>query len=508
MLKETDSAWKVIGRRLTSVGRAEATLRGDSLDIQLARKALYVDKAADVSVVVSFYYRSRGGCGGMGIGRPNSLPGLGNGTVDACRPDGCLIQSLPYAGAEPDDDNRDYFAFVEDMNFDGLPDVGILFSQGLHNIYYDCWLWRKEAGCFVRYEDMRGVADPRFDRERERVLSFEHISATDNTETEYAWENGRLLPAMRTIREVSGDNGNIVVRRFIRGDCQPTEGGACEDEEVENAYYRPDLSGLNLFLYSPSDTLDVAVLPNGEWWSWRADEDRTLFIESRRMPALDHEKEAVEHLVWAEWPLARETMISPFPALAEKLAYPAFKAEFLDGENEDARQFVAALVFADEWSFWFVLNASVDARLDSDADADADAVVGNERLRKDMEKLLLGIEAIDPADGDFLPSFGIPVYLAGADSPLRISVMGALVQIKKVVDPERFFQIGDDQIAYRYDGPGTVSGRPVLFFSFGADSREKFTAERHFAVDVEGLVYEMDVLEGGEYRLWEDHENP
>ncbi|MDR2391397.1 MAG: hypothetical protein LBE84_06945, partial [Planctomycetota bacterium] len=107
---------------------------------------------------------------------------------------------------------------------------------------------------------------------------------------------------------------------------------------------------------------------------------------------MDYERETVERLVRIEWPPAREITISPFQALAERIAYPAFKAEFLDGENEDTRQFAAALVFADDWSFWFVLAASANAELDSSANADA---AGNEGLDKDMERLLLDVETVD-----------------------------------------------------------------------------------------------------------------
>ncbi|MDR1611899.1 MAG: hypothetical protein LBT97_03840 [Planctomycetota bacterium] len=439
---------------------------------------------------------------------------IGATSVDVYRPDGSLLQALPCGGDEPDDDNRDFFAFVEDMDFDGFPDVGVLFSQG-QKILYDAWRWRPEAGAFVRYEGMRDIPSPRFDPESKRVTSFE-LAGRGEAKTIFAWENGELVPLEQTVQYLDDDGGKIVISRYARGADgelrlvgeerrRVEEMGDCEDDVLDDASYRPDLPGLNLFLNPPADPLDVAVLPNGEWWLWRADEDRTLFIESRRLPALDYEKEAAERLVRTGWPMAREIAVAPFSALAEKITYPAFKAEFLVGENEDTRQFVAALVFTEEWSFWFVLYASADELLGPpDAGADADAVVGNERLRKYMEKLLLDIDAVDPAGGDFLPSFGIPVYMTGADSTLRISVMDALIRIKKVAGPEDSPWLGEGGIAYRYDGPGSAAGKPALLFSFGADSREKFTAERRYAVDDAGLVYEMDVLAGGEYWQLED----
>jgi hypothetical protein len=169
------------------------------------------------------------------------------GSVDVHRPDGALLQSLPYGGDEPDEDNRDFFTFVEDMDFDGFPDVGILFSQG-QKIYYDAWLWRSDAEAFVWYEDMRDIPSPRFDSESKKVTSFAQVGRGFE-KTVLAWENGKLVPFERTMQCLDGDSGNIVISRYLRGadgelrlvneeTRQPTE-DAYEDDAMGDAYYRP-----------------------------------------------------------------------------------------------------------------------------------------------------------------------------------------------------------------------------------------------------------------------------
>ena len=664
------------------------------------------------------------------------------GSVDVYRPDGSLLQSLPCAGDEPAENNRDYFTFVEDMDFDGFPDVGVLFSQGMQNIYYDCWLWREEAGRFVKNEDMRDTANPRFDRERERVLSFEHVSASGSVETDYVWENGWLIPIERITREISGDSDKLVIRRFVRDDdgelrlskekmyslaelnsdegwglesdywlseerpsletdrfrdrakireipvvnnlgfglaavythapghepwkiagplmdgeparvdrsnlrasrrliVEKAQNGNAEAPEIQffNAAYLDNVDRLRLeltfrdagnggggipalvtvedgrkdaviaglpfdillsFLESEAgldsalyaelmfplaadgwESYDFAVASGGVPWRllspgpvFREGEDGQKYLSAIAFGAGMTRRELLGFLdefhgaqIMPGAVLMGDGTVYAFGEEAKKLpgAIPAVGTEGVDGgnplailkerlgewidrhcppehpdmklflESPEARyelrfnsgsdtaelrfQHKAATAAEEEAAGTphpFVLKIGVesvdvyrpDGSLLQSLPCDGDRPDDDNRdffaFVKDMEKLLLDAEFVDPADGDFLPSFGIPVYLAGADSPLRISVMDALIRIKKVVAPEDSPWNGDGRAAYRYDGPGTAAGKPAILFSFGADSREKFTAERHFAVDGAGRVYEMDILAGGEYRQRED----
>ena len=138
-------------------------------------------------------------------------------TVDVFDQAGRSIQSLPFGGETPDQDNKDYFAVVEDLNFDGLPDVRILFSRGNANVYYDCWLWRPEENAFARRDDMRELSNPVFDREARAIHVYEHGSATSHVKGTLAWENGDdLVWVAKTVQDQADDGENIVVRRYLR----------------------------------------------------------------------------------------------------------------------------------------------------------------------------------------------------------------------------------------------------------------------------------------------------
>ena len=158
------------------------------------------------------------------------------GRVDVYRPNGSLLQSLPYEGDEPDDDNRDHFTMVRDMNFDGFPDVGVLFWEGAR-IQYDAWLWRPESGAFVQYEAMRDIPNPGFDAEARQVTSFELCCGTGSAETVFAWENGALVALRRVERVPDEASGSITVSRYARGadgELQLVEEEITGPEKTEN----------------------------------------------------------------------------------------------------------------------------------------------------------------------------------------------------------------------------------------------------------------------------------
>ena len=433
-------------------------------------------------------------------------------TVEVSDRNGHLIQSLPFVGEELNDRNREYFAIVEDMNFDGFPDVRILFSQGTVNIYYDWWLWDREVNAFIRYEEGQNFSDPVFDQASKHVSMHERASAYSYMQGELEWQNSRLVWYEKVMVDEAGDGKHVIVSRYLRdpdGELRLVEEEKrlleeFDDKQIGAIRPPPELSGLNLVLSLPAEPLDSCVLPNGEWWLWQGTRDRTLLIESRRLPVLDYGEESVRGLIRVGWPSAREIAVEPFAALAEKTTYSALKAEFLTGENEDTRLFVAALVFTDGWSFWFVLSAACDAEVSPEEVGLPSTLQLGADLKLDMETLLLGVETADSLESRLMPDFESIAYTGGADSPLRIGVMDALIRIKKIIGPEQSRWVPASGLAYRYDGAGTVRDTPALLFSFGTDSPEKFTAERHFAVDEAGSVYEMDAPAGGEYWLWDE----
>lgn len=450
-----------------------------------------------------------------GEGVPELNLAVAGESVGVFGPGGRLIQTLPIGGQEPDERNREYFAAVEDMDFDGFPDVRILFSQGAANTYYDCWLWRRDEGGFAINEAMRELSNPVFDPAARTVSVFERGSAVHHVKGDLVWDGGELVWLAKKEMDAADDGKDVVIRRYLRdadGElrliAQKTylrrELLDSDYDEMDDAQRLPDPPGPNLFLNFPADTLAAASLPNGEWWVRLAAPDRSLLWEARRLPAPEYGAAAVERLIRLEWPSAEDAAIAPFPRLTEKTGFPALKAEFLDGGNEDARQFVAALVFAGDQAFWFVLEAPVDGRIGpEEADGPVDADADNARLKRDMEDLLLEMEAVDPARDGFPAASAAPVHLAGTDSTMRLGVMDALVRIQKIVRPGDSPWNGDGA-AYRYDGQRTLAGRPALFFSFGTGDRESFAARRHFAVDETGTIHETDDPSGGDCWTWEE----
>jgi hypothetical protein len=412
-----------------------------------------------------------------------------------------VLQSIPYAAEEVGDPDPESVAFLQDMDFDGSPDVGVLFSPGLQNVFYNCWLWREDAGAFVQYDGFSEISNPGFDAERRRVTSFTHGSATDNVSAEYAWENGELVLITETTQEFSEEDEEFVIRRSVRGDdgeMRQMQEKTLSEEEM-HAYL--ENGGLNMALVtSMSQTrFQVAsmILDNGEWWVRDTLEGISgldgvqAVLESRRLPAAPFVGESVERMILKGWPSAREISVTPFTELSEKLTYPVLQAEFVSGEGEETRQHAAAMVFADDWSFWFVLKGPF-----------ADDA-SRETLKGQFAEFLLDINEPDPEDDEFPDTRNfdaappLSVFNADAEALPGLSVMDALLRIQEIVDPGDFRWIDEGvAFAYSYDGVGEVAGVPSLRLSFGDNTPEKYTAMRHFAVDTDGAVYEMDTALG------------
>lgn len=411
-------------------------------------------------------------------------------------------QRIPLGGDAATDDNRDYFAFIEDMNFDGFPDVRVLSSQGLQNIYYDCWLWRPESQTFEKDGELSALSGLDFDPVSRHINTFTHISAVESGEGTLAYENGKLVWLDKTERTFDSARDRIVVRRHIRGEdgklALASENSYTPEEweakqEAEN---HPELNFRIAGLPADLELLDGIALPDGSWWARQQADDDSITIESRRFAAAENGEAAVRRLVLLEWPAARDLKIEEFPALSEKTTYPCLKARFLTGENQGARLYVGALVQTDDWLFWFVLDASKETKLGEPDDDKAFP----DNLAAGMEKMLLTLEAT--GDDNAVPAPRVPIYMLEESPRLSekdIGVLDALIRIKKVVNPEENPWRQEERFAYRYDGLRDFADGPRLMFAFGGDSPEKFTAEHHFAVDGGGKVYEMEIITGSDY---------
>ncbi|MDR1520292.1 MAG: RsiV family protein, partial [Planctomycetota bacterium] len=225
-----------------------------------------------------------------------------------------LLQRLPFDPEAMTDQNREYFAVAEDMNFDAWPDVRIISSQGLQNILYDCWLWRPETRIFAKDEELGALSSPRFNPAGRRITTYAHVSAMANSEGELTYENGKLVWLKKVERDYDHDNDQIILREYGRGPegtPQLTSEKSLPREEYEEGLDNP--SGSHFFLAGmPEETVfrDSADLSDGSWWREEELPGIPLRVESRRLHPIAPETPALEKLIQMEWPEARELKIA------------------------------------------------------------------------------------------------------------------------------------------------------------------------------------------------------
>jgi hypothetical protein len=129
-------------------------------------------------------------------------------------PGGAAIQRIPFDPGELTDFNRAFFMTTPDINFDGWPDLLLIASQGLQNIYYDGWLWDPEVGRYVYVPAVRELSSPVFDPKTRRVTTYEHGSATDHVSGVWEWIDGRLTEIERTEQTYDEETGLFTIRTY------------------------------------------------------------------------------------------------------------------------------------------------------------------------------------------------------------------------------------------------------------------------------------------------------
>jgi len=129
-------------------------------------------------------------------------------------PDGTEIQRIPFDPGELTEFNRDYFLTTPDINFDGWPDLLLIASQGLQNVYYDGWIWDPDAGRYVYEPQVRDLSSPVFDAKTRQITTYEHGSATDHVSGVWAWQNGRLIETWRQEQTYDDTTGLFTIRTY------------------------------------------------------------------------------------------------------------------------------------------------------------------------------------------------------------------------------------------------------------------------------------------------------
>lgn len=142
---------------------------------------------------------------------------LADGEVLVYAPDGDLIQSIPFDPDALTEFNREFFMTTPDINFDGWPDLLLIASQGLQNVFYDGWLWDPDADRYVYAPEIRALASPVFDGKARRITTFDHGSATDHVSGVWEWRNGRLTEIRREEQSYDDATGLFTIRIFEAG---------------------------------------------------------------------------------------------------------------------------------------------------------------------------------------------------------------------------------------------------------------------------------------------------
>ncbi len=97
------------------------------------------------------------------------------------------------------------------MDFDGVTDVAILCSQGVREIFYDCWLHDAKSEEFVKNEELSALGDPSFGAASKTITATESIAAGEWVESQYRFEKGKLILIQSSTLIGSADGQNIAL---------------------------------------------------------------------------------------------------------------------------------------------------------------------------------------------------------------------------------------------------------------------------------------------------------
>lgn len=90
--------------------------------------------------------------------------------------------------------NEDGGLIVEDLNFDGIPDLRLEAGNGVVNTQYLCWLWRPDFQSFVYSFSLVGY-DVRFDTEKQQIITEDRDASTYTTKYYQYDKDGHLYLA-------------------------------------------------------------------------------------------------------------------------------------------------------------------------------------------------------------------------------------------------------------------------------------------------------------------------
>lgn len=113
------------------------------------------------------------------------------------------FSSQSYSPPEVDEDEE--LLESDDMNFDGYPDMRLLYRKTSLNTYYLCWMWDMQRKNYVYYEPLANIPSPTFDKESGKVLSLNRATSMSGTLTTYTWQDGDIFPVSNKMVSTEGE---------------------------------------------------------------------------------------------------------------------------------------------------------------------------------------------------------------------------------------------------------------------------------------------------------------
>lgn len=105
---------------------------------------------------------------------------------------------------------QDGFLAVDDLNFDGFPDIRLMSQAGVVNITYLCWLWDPEAGQFTYAFSLLGY-DVQIDSDANQLVAQTRSGWGQYDTDYYRYDNEtRTLLHLKQIHEDQVDHVTLV----------------------------------------------------------------------------------------------------------------------------------------------------------------------------------------------------------------------------------------------------------------------------------------------------------
>ena len=101
-------------------------------------------------------------------------------------PDWAMEKTTPW--------HEDGGLIIEDLNFDGIPDLRLGAANGVVNTRYLCWLWRTDFQSFQYFFSLNGY-DVRIDPEKQQIITEDRDGSTYTTKYYQYNKDGRLYLA-------------------------------------------------------------------------------------------------------------------------------------------------------------------------------------------------------------------------------------------------------------------------------------------------------------------------